>query len=156
MKKLKIVPFLALAVILHLFFTAISLANNTCASSYFIVISDENDEEQEVADAVVFMVVEIMPQFPGGQTALNKFFAENIKYPVEAQKNGIEGRVYVNFVVNTDGTLTQVTIIRGSHPLLDKEALRVVKAMPKWIPGEQRGKKVKVSYTLPISFSLNQ
>lgn len=115
-------------------------------------IVDIASDEEEVADAEVFMTVETMPQFPGGTKALMKYLSENMKYPPKAQQQGIQGRVFVNFVVDTDGKIINVTIMRGVHPLLDKEAIRIVKTMPKWIPGTQRGKKVKVSYTLPINF----
>lgn len=110
------------------------------------------EEEQE--DAPVFFIVEEMPEFPGGEQALNKFLHENVQYPVIAQENGIQGRVYVKFVVNTDGSITNVEIARGVDPSLDKEALRVVRDMPKWKPGKQRGKSVRVSYTVPINFVL--
>jgi protein TonB len=110
------------------------------------------EEEQE--DAPVFFIVEEMPEFPGGEKALHQYLASSIEYPVIAQENGIQGRVYVKFVVNTDGSITDVEIARGVDPSLDKEALRVVKNMPKWKPGKQRGKAVRVSYTVPINFVL--
>ncbi|SFD98986.1 energy transducer TonB [Thermophagus xiamenensis] len=110
--------------------------------------------EEEEEDAPVFFIVEEMPEFPGGEQALHKFLASNIEYPVIAQENGIQGRVYVKFVVNTDGSITDVEIARGVDPSLDKEALRVVRSMPKWKPGKQRGKAVRVSYTVPINFVL--
>ena len=95
-----------------------------------------------------------MPEFPGGEEALRKYIAQSVKYPVIAQENGIQGRVYVSFVVNTKGKVTDVKIARGVDPNLDKEAIRVVNAMPAWKPGKQRGKAVKVSYTVPINFVL--
>jgi protein TonB len=95
-----------------------------------------------------------MPEFPGGELALRKFIANAIKYPVIAQENGIQGKVYVNFVVDKDGSITAAKIARGVDSSLDKEALRVVNSLPKWKPGMQRGKPVKVSYTVPISFVL--
>ncbi|GAF05392.1 energy transducer TonB [Saccharicrinis fermentans] len=111
-------------------------------------------EEEETDDAPVFFIVEEMPQFPGGDTELRKYIAQSVKYPVIAQENGIQGRVYVQFVVGTDGGVTQVKVARGVDPNLDKEAIRVVESMPKWKPGKQRGKAVKVSYTVPINFVL--
>ncbi len=111
-------------------------------------------EEEESDDAPVFFIVEEMPQFPGGDTELRKFIAQSVKYPVIAQENGIQGRVYVQFVVSTKGTVEQVKVARGVDPNLDKEAIRVVQSMPKWKPGKQRGKAVKVSYTVPINFVL--
>jgi protein TonB len=95
-----------------------------------------------------------MPDFPGGQLALRKFIAQAIKYPVIAQENGIQGKVFVNFVVAKDGTVTNAKIARGVDPSLDKEALRVVNSLPKWKPGKQGGKPVRVSYTVPINFVL--
>ncbi|TLX76889.1 energy transducer TonB [Labilibacter sediminis] len=111
-------------------------------------------EEEESDDAPVFFIVEEMPVFPGGDTELRKYIAQSVKYPVIAQENGIQGRVYVQFVVGTDGAVTQVKVARGVDPNLDKEAIRVVQSMPKWKPGKQRGKAVKVSYTVPINFVL--
>ncbi|MEN6453649.1 MAG: energy transducer TonB [Prolixibacteraceae bacterium] len=111
-------------------------------------------EEEKAEDSQVFFIVEDMPEFPGGELALRKFIANAIKYPVIAQENGIQGKVYVNFVVDKDGSITNAKIARGVDPSLDKEALRVVNSLPKWKPGMQRGKPVKVSYTVPISFVL--
>jgi protein TonB len=110
--------------------------------------------EEEVEESPVFFIVEDMPEFPGGEAALHKYLATSVEYPVIAQENGIQGRVYVKFVINTDGSVTDVQIARGVDPSLDKEALRVVKNMPKWKPGKQRGKAVRVSYTVPINFVL--
>jgi protein TonB len=111
------------------------------------VVEQEKEEE-------VFVVVEEMPEFPGGNNALRKFLGESVKYPVVAQENGIQGKVYVNFVVNKDGSVSGAKIARGVDPSLDAEALRVVNSMPKWKPGKQRGVPVRVSYTVPISFVL--
>jgi len=115
------------------------------------VIQQEKETEEE---SQVFFIVEDMPEFPGGEIALRKFIANAIKYPVIAQENGIQGKVYVNFVVDKDGSVINAKIARGVDPSLDKEALRVVNSLPKWKPGMQRGKPVKVSYTVPISFVL--
>ena len=113
----------------------------------------ESGEDEEV---IVFQVVEDMPEFPGGDNALRKYITENIKYPVVAKKNGIEGKVYISFVVTKDGNIKDVTIARGVAPSLDKEALRVVKSLPEWQPGKQRGKKVDVQFTMPINFALGE
>ncbi len=113
---------------------------------------DTGDEEEEEGE--VFFVVEDMPEFPGGEQALHRYLAESVRYPTIAQENGIQGRVYVKFVINTDGSVTDVQIARGVDPSLDKEALRVVRNMPKWEPGKQRGEPVRVSYTVPINFVL--
>ena len=133
-----------------------------------IEINTEDDKDVEVVIAppveapveeeeeeVVFMVVESMPEFPGGQQALFKYLAENVKYPVIAQENGIQGRVICQFVVNKDGSIVDVVAVRSSgEPSLDKEAIRVIKSMPKWKPGKQRGKPVRVKYTVPVNFRL--
>ncbi len=111
-------------------------------------------KEEEEEETQVFFIVEDMPEFPGGEAALRQFIANEIKYPVIAQENGIQGRVYVTFVVNTDGSIADAKIARGVDPSLDKEALRVVSTLPRWKPGMQRGKAVRVSYTVPINFVL--
>jgi TonB family protein len=102
----------------------------------------------------VFMVVEEMPEYPGGVPALRQFLANSVKYPEEAIKKGIQGKVYVNFVVEKDGSIVVAKIARGVSPELDAEALRVVKLMSKWKPGKQKGEAVRVSYTVPINFAL--
>ena len=99
-------------------------------------------------------VVEEMPQFPGGAAALMQYLSKNIRYPEEAYKNNIQGRVIVNFIVETDGSITEAKVWRSIHPLLDAEALRVINAMPKWNPGIQGGKPVRVKYTVPVTFKL--
>ena len=95
-----------------------------------------------------------MPEFPGGQGALLQYLSKSIKYPVIAQENGIQGRVSCSFVVEKDGSVTDVQVLRGVDPSLDKEAIRVITAMPKWKPGKQRGKPVRVKYTVPVTFRL--
>ena len=133
-----------------------------------IEINTEDDKDVEVVIAapveapveeeeeeVVFVVVETMPEFPGGQQALFKYLRENVKYPVIAQENGIQGRVICQFVVNKDGSIVDVEVVRsGGDASLDKEAVRVIKSMPKWKPGKQRGKAVRVKYTVPVNFRL--
>ena len=114
----------------------------------------ETKKEKEEDEAQVFFIVEDMPEFPGGELALRKYIANSIKYPVIAQENGIQGKVYVTFVVGKDGSVQDARIARGVDPSLDKEALRVVNTLPKWKPGKQRGKPVRVSYTVPINFVL--
>ncbi|NLB26193.1 MAG: energy transducer TonB [Bacteroidales bacterium] len=111
-------------------------------------------EEKEEEETKVFFIVEDMPEFPGGEAALRQFIANAIKYPVIAQENGIQGKVFVTFVVDADGGISEAKITRGVDPSLDKEALRVVNMLPKWKPGKQRGKPVRVSYTVPINFVL--
>ena len=102
----------------------------------------------------VFDVVEEMPSFPGGQGALMQYLASNIKYPVVAQENGVQGRVIVSFVVERDGSISDVKVARSVDPSLDREAQRVVKSMPKWKPGKQNGSAVRVKYTVPVVFRL--
>ncbi len=114
----------------------------------------ETEEEEEEEEAKVFFIVEDMPEFPGGEMALRQYIANAIEYPVIAQENGIQGKVYVTFVVDKDGSVSDARIARGVDPSLDKEALRVVNTLPKWKPGKQRGKPVRVSYTVPINFVL--
>ena len=111
-------------------------------------------EEEEVEEQQIFQVVEEMPEFPGGMAECMKWLGKNIKYPTISQENGVQGRVTVNFVVNADGSIVDVKVLRGVDPYLDKEALRVVGLMPKWKPGKQRGKEVRVKYTLPVMFRL--
>lgn len=113
------------------------------------------EEEEEEAAQQIFTVVEEMPDFPdGGLQGLLKFLAKNIKYPVIAQENGIQGRVVCAFVVNKDGSIVDIEVLRGVDPSLDKEAVRVLSTMPKWKPGKQRGKPVRVKYTVPVMFRL--
>lgn len=112
-------------------------------------------EEEEESDDQIFTVVEKNPSFPGGETALLKYLSTKTNYPVIAQENGIQGRVIVSFVVNRDGSIVDAEVVRGQDPSLDKEALRVVNSMPKWSPGEQRGKPVRVRFNLPVWFRLS-
>ncbi len=112
------------------------------------------EEEEEESAQQIFTVVEEMPEFPGGMNELLKYLAKSIKYPVIAQENGIQGRVICAFVVNRDGSIVDAEVLRGVDPSLDKEALRVINAMPKWKPGKQRGKPVRVKYTVPVTFRL--
>lgn len=112
-------------------------------------------EEEEPEEQTIFEVVEQMPEFPnGGMAGLMQFLSKNIKYPTIAQENGTQGRVTVQFVVNKDGSIVDAKVIRGVDPYLDKEALRVIGTMPKWKPGMQRGKPVRVKYTVPVMFRL--
>ena len=112
-------------------------------------------EEPEPEEEEIFQIVEKEPSFPGGQAALMRYLSEHISYPVTAQEAGIQGRVILQFVVNRDGSIVDIQVVRGVDAALDQEAVRVVSAMPKWTPGEQRGKTVRVRYTLPVLFRLN-
>lgn len=111
-------------------------------------------EEEDPTETQIFSVVEEMPQFPGGDMELMKYLSKNIKYPVIAQENGIQGRVICTFTVNKDGKIVDIEVVRGVDPSLDKEAMRVIGTMPPWKPGKQLGKAVRVKYTLPVSFRL--
>lgn len=112
-------------------------------------------EEEEPEEQTIFEVVEQMPEFPnGGMAGLMQYLSKNIKYPTIAQENGTQGRVTVQFVVNRDGRIVDAKVLRGVDPYLDKEAIRVISSMPKWKPGMQRGKAVRVKYTVPVMFRL--
>ena len=111
-------------------------------------------EPKPEVETKIFEVVEQMPSFPGGDAALMKYLQENVKYPVVAQENGVQGRVVISFVVERDGSITDVKVARSVDPSLDREAQRVVKSMPNWIPGKQNGSAVRVKYNVPVSFRL--
>jgi len=113
-----------------------------------IEVEEEDDEE-------FFMVVENMPEFPGGDLGLMKYIQKNVKYPAIAKEYNITGKVYVSFIVDKKGSVTNVKIVRGVDKNLDAEAMRVVKSLPKYKPGKQRGKSVRVMFTIPINFTLN-
>ena len=110
--------------------------------------------EPEPDENAIFQVVETQPEFPGGIAELMKYLQKNMRYPKVCKEQGLQGRVIVQFVVNTDSTISDVNVIKPVNPHFDKEALRVVKAMPKWKPGTQRGKPVRVRFTLPVTFRL--
>ena len=123
------------------------------------VISGEDDwaeilEVTEPDENGIFQVVETQPEFPGGMAELMKYLQKNIRYPKICKEQRVQGRVIVQFVVNADSTITDVNVVKPVNPYLDQEALRVVKAMPKWKPGEQRGEPVRVRFTLPVTFRL--
>ena len=110
--------------------------------------------EEEVVETEIFQIVEEMPQFPGGDAKLLEYVATHIKYPQIARETGIQGRVFVGFVVEPDGSVSNVKILRGIGGGCDEEAVRVIKSLPKWKPGKQRGKAVRVSYQIPVLFKL--
>jgi periplasmic protein TonB len=112
-------------------------------------------EEEEAAEQDIFFIVEDMPDFQGkGQDGFRQYIAENLRYPQIAAENGIQGRVFVQFVVNADGKVSDATVVRGVDPSLDREAIRVVMSSPPWTPGRQRGAPVRVAFTFPINFVL--
>lgn len=114
----------------------------------------EIEEEEEVVEAEIFTIVEENPDFPGGEEARMKYLQENIKYPQMARESGIQGTVYATFVVEPDGRITNVGILRGIGGGCDEEAIRVIKNMPRWKPGKQRSKAVRVQFNMPIRFVL--
>jgi protein TonB len=140
----------------------------TATISVADVIGNDDDEGADIADLEdhklvveadpdeVFTIVEQQPEFPGGVEAMYKWINSNIRYPTVAEEMGISGRVTLQFVVGRDGVIRDIEIIRGVDPSLDKEAIRVVSKMPKWLPGKQRGNAVSVKFTMPITFTLRQ
>ena len=114
----------------------------------------EVPKEEEPSEQEIFEVVENAPEFPGGMPACLQFLYKNIKYPPIAQENGTQGQVVLQFVVERDGSIGDIKVVKSVDPYLDKEALRVVKTMPKWKPGMQRGKPVRCRFTLPVRFRL--
>ena len=118
----------------------------TTASAQKTVVSQKNEK--------VFDVVEQMPEYPGGMQALFEFLKENIKYPEDAQKQKVEGRVLAKFVVETDGSISNIEVVKHAFPSLDAEAVRVIQAMPNWTPGKQKGQAVRVKFVVPINFNL--
>jgi len=120
-----------------------------------VAVIDFDIQEEEAEEAKIFIIVEDMPSFQGkGQEGFREWIGKNLRYPEIAAENGISGRVYVRFVVEPDGSVSKVELVRGVDPALDKEAIRVVSSSPKWSPGKQRGKPVRVAYTFPINFVL--
>jgi TonB family protein len=117
-------------------------------------LSAQEKKENNPNAEGVYNEVEVMPEFPGGYTALQEYLVKNIQYPEDAKKAGISGKVYVQFVIDKSGKVTDPKVLKSANPLLDAEALRVVGLMPDWTPGKQKGKTVKVAYTIPIMFAL--
>ncbi len=118
-------------------------------------IPPADDEEVEEEEEEILMVVQEMPEFPGGEAAMYGFIGKNIKYPKIAKETGVSGRVWVTFVVEKDGSVSRIKVLRGIGAGCDEEAMRVIKAMPKWKPGMQMGKAVRVQYQIPIKFTLH-
>lgn len=119
-----------------------------------LLFSFTTSTAQTKKNDMLFSVVEVMPQYPGGQIAMLQYLMKNIKYPEQAMKKGIQGRVAVSFIVEKDGSISDVKPVLSVHPLLNKEAVRVVKSMPKWSPGKHNGKPVRVRFNLPVMFKL--
>lgn len=127
-------------------------ANGEIIKAKEVIAEPEPPKHEE--ENKVFDIVEQQPLFPGGPAALMKYLSEHTKYPVVAQENGVQGRVTVQFVVEKDGSISDVHVLRGVDPSLDKEAVRVVKSMPRWTPGKQNGINVRVNYRVPVLFRL--
>jgi TonB family protein len=128
--------------------------NSEIDATQGVIVKTEDADGNKVDEKVYFMV-DKMPVFPGEEGELRKFIASNIKYPVEAAKSGIQGRVFVMFIVNKEGKVEDAKVIKGVHPLIDEEALRVINTLPNWTPGEHEGEKVSVQFTVPINFALS-
>ena len=122
----------------------------------FTTLTTARAQNTDTLCGKVFHVVEQMPQFPGGQAAMMKFIADSLRYPSVACENRIEGRVVVQFVVDCEGNILNPLVVRSVDPLLDREAIRLVKLMPKWIPGKQNGKPVCLIYCVPVIFKLHE
>ena len=133
---------------------AVATVSEDQGQPYEIVWVPPVVETEKVDEDVIHVSVEFMPEFPGGTAALMKYLGANIKYPTISQEMGSAGKVIVQFVVDKDGTITDPTVVRGIDAYLDKEAIRVISSMPKWKPGVQNGKKVRVKYTVPVVFRL--
>ena len=133
-----------------------TLSIESQTAGFLDMVPDTLSVGSEIAETDILDYAEHHPSFPGGQQALLDFLRQNVNYPEQAKKDSIEGRVVVGFVIDTDGSITDPKIVKSVHPLLDAEALRVVKLMPKWEPGSENGTPVKVKYNLPISFKIGE
>lgn len=129
-----------------IFMSMMAVLSLTTANAQKTVVSQKNQK--------VFEVVEQMPEYPGGMMAMMEFLQDNMKYPADAEKQKVQGKVMVSFIVETDGSISDVKVMKNVFPSLDAEAIRVVKAMPRWTPGKQKGKVVRVHFSLPITYRL--
>ena len=120
----------------------------------FVSVAGIVNAQDTTKQFICWMPIEQMPKFPGGDPALMQYLKHNVHYPKKCEKRGIQGNVYITFVINEKGRITKPIVVRSAHPLLDKEALRVVKRMPRWKPGTLNGKPTKVKYSVPIRFKL--
>lgn len=151
----KIITLSALLVLLGSNLRAQNVINPTNEKDGPTILRAVGDDSTVSDKEKVYQVVEQQPSFPGGREELFKYLAYNVRYPIDAAKNKIEGRVLVTFVVEHDGSISNVNVANSVYPSLDKESIRVVSGMPKWIPGKANGKTVRVKYTIPITFRLN-
>jgi len=132
--------------------TIISILILSCVLA-FSVNAQEDEKVRKKGD--IFFEVDVMPEYPGGKEGVKTFIMENVKYPEKAKKNKISGKVFVQFIVDENGEVTNAKVIRAVSPELDEEALRVINSMEKWTPGKEKGKPVKVQFTVPIQFALS-
>lgn len=146
---------LALLLLLSSNLKAQNVTNPTNKNDRPIILRAVGDDSAASDKEKEYLVVEQEPSFPGGMSELSNYLAQNVKYPIDAAKNKIEGRVLVTFVVEHDGNITNANVKNSVYPSLDKEAIRVVSGMLKWIPGKANGRTIRVKYTLPITFKLN-
>lgn len=151
----KIIALSALLLLLVSNLKAQNVVNPTNEKDNITILRAVGDDSTVSDKEKVYQVVEQQPSFPGGREELFKYLAYNVKYPIDAAKNKIEGRVLVTFVVEHDGSISNVNVANSVYPSLDKESIRVVSGMPKWIPGKANGKTIRVKYTIPITFRLN-
>lgn len=151
----KIIALSALLLLLDSNLKAQNVVNPTNEKDNITILRAVGDDSTVSDKEKVYQVVEQQPSFPGGREELFKYLAYNVKYPIDAAEKKIEGRVLVTFVVEHDGSISNVNVANSVYPSLDKESIRVVSGMPKWIPGKANGKTVRVKYTIPITFRLN-
>lgn len=151
----KIIALSALLLLLGSNLKAQNVVNPTNEKDNITILRAVGDDSTVSDKEKVYQVVGQQPSFPGGREELFKYLAYNVKYPIDAAKNKIEGRVLVTFVVEHDGSISNVNVANSVYPSLDKESIRVVSGMPKWIPGKANGKTVRIKYTIPITFRLN-
>ena len=151
----KIIALSALLLLLDSNLKAQNVVNPTNEKDNITILRAVGDDSTVSDKEKVYQIVEQQPSFPGGREELFKYLAYNVKYPIDAAENKIEGRVLVTFVVEHDGSISNVNVANSVYPSLDKESIRVVSGMPKWIPGKANGKTVRVKYTIPITFRLN-
>lgn len=151
----KIITLSALLVLLGSNLRAQNVINPTNEKDGPTILRAVGDDSTTSDNEKVYQVVGQQPNFPGGKEELFKYLAHNMIYPADAAKNKVEGRVLVTFVIEHDGSISNVNVVNSVYPSLDKEAIRVVSEMPKWIPGKANGKTVRVKYTIPITFRLS-
>ena len=151
----KILNIVSFIVLLSFNLKAQNVINPTNEKEKITILRAVGDDSTVSDKGKVYQVVGQQPSFPGGMRELSYYLANNVKYPIDAAENNVEGRVLVTFVIEHDGSISNVNITNSVYPSLDKEAIRFVSGMPKWIPGKANGKTVRVKYTIPITFRLS-